>query len=149
MFASFIIGLREGLEAALIIGIITAFLQRNGRSREKVWMWAGVGLAVFVCTLVAIGLLFLVFVPLEKLTALRRMGVLRIGIFGSRARGSGWADSDVDVLVEFDAHRDLFDLIEVKQHLESVLGLPVDVTTPSGIRQSDRPAIMGDLRHAA
>ena len=56
MFASFIIGLREGLEAALIIGIITAFLQRNGRSREKVWMWAGVGLAVFVCTLVAVGL---------------------------------------------------------------------------------------------
>jgi predicted nucleotidyltransferase len=84
-----------------------------------------------------------------ELPALRRMGVLRIGIFGSRARGSGRADSDVDVLVEFDAHRDLFDLIEVKQHLESVLGLAVDVTTPSGIRQSDRPAIMGDLRYAA
>jgi hypothetical protein len=84
-----------------------------------------------------------------EMPALRRMGVLRIGIFGSRARGSGRADSDVDVLVEFDAHRDLFDLIEVKQHLESVLGLAVDVTTPSGIRQSDRPAIMGDLRYAA
>lgn len=56
MFASFIIGLREGLEAALIVGIITAFLQRNGRSREKAWMWAGVALAVFCCTLVAIGL---------------------------------------------------------------------------------------------
>ena len=81
--------------------------------------------------------------------AWRGIDVLRIGIFGSRARGPGRADSDVDVLVEFDAHRDLLDLIEVKQHLESVLGLAVDVTTPSGIRQSDRPAIMGDLRYAA
>ncbi|MBU3729534.1 MAG: nucleotidyltransferase family protein [Phycisphaerales bacterium] len=84
-----------------------------------------------------------------ELPALRRMGVLRIGVFGSRARGSARTDSDVDLLVEFEEHRDLLDLIEVKQHLESVLGLPVDVTTPSGIRQSDRPAIMGDLRYAA
>jgi predicted nucleotidyltransferase len=84
-----------------------------------------------------------------ELPALRRMGVLRIGVFGSRARGSARADSDLDLLVDFEEHRDLFDLIEVKQHLESVLGLPVDVTTPSGIRQSDRPAIMGDLRYAA
>jgi hypothetical protein len=85
----------------------------------------------------------------SELPELRRMGVLRIGVFGSRARGTGRADSDVDVLVEFEAHCDLLDLIEVKQHLQSVLGLPVDVTTPSGIRQSDRSAIMGDLRYAA
>ena len=84
-----------------------------------------------------------------ELPSLRRMSVLRIGVFGSRARGSARADSDVDLLVEFEDHRDLLDLIEVKQHLESVLGLPVDVTTPSGIRQSDRPAIMRDLRYAA
>ena len=54
-----------------------------------------------------------------------------------------------DVLVEFEAHRDLLDLVEVKQYLESVLGLPVDITTPSGIRQADRPAILRDLRYAA
>ena len=84
-----------------------------------------------------------------ELPALRRMGVLRIGVFGSRARGSGQLDSDIDVLVEFEAHRDLLDLVEVKQYLESVLGLPVDITTPSGIRQADRPAILRDLRYAA
>lgn len=50
-----------------------------------------------------------------ELPALRRMGVLRIGVFGSRARGAGQLDSDVDVLVEFEAHRDLLDLVEVKQ----------------------------------
>jgi uncharacterized protein len=84
-----------------------------------------------------------------ELPTLRRMGVLRVGVFGSRARGSGRIDSDVDVLVEFEPHRDLLDLIDVKQHLESVLGLPVDVTTPSGIRQADRPTILRDLRYAA
>ena len=84
-----------------------------------------------------------------ELPALRRMGVLRIGVFGSRARGAGQLDSDVDVLVEFEAHRDLLDLVEVKQYFESVLGLPVDVTTPSGIRQADRPSILRDLRYAA
>ena len=56
--------------------------------------------------------------------------------FGWRERGSGQLDSDVDVLVEFEAHRDLLDRVEVKQYLKSVLGLPVDVTTPSGIRRA-------------
>ena len=85
----------------------------------------------------------------EELPALRRLGVLRIGIFGSRARGVPRADSDVDVLAELDAGRDLLDLVAVKQHLKSVLGLPVDITTPSGLRESDRPAILRDLRYAA
>jgi uncharacterized protein len=84
-----------------------------------------------------------------EMPALRRMGVLRIGVFGSRARGVAREDSDVDVLVELEAGRDLLDLVAVKQHLESALGLPVDITTPSGLRESDRPAILRDLRYAA
>ncbi len=85
----------------------------------------------------------------SELPALRRLGVARIGIFGSRARGAGRVDSDVDVLVEFEPHRDLLDLVAVKQHLEAVLGLPADVTTLSGLRDDDRAAILRDLRYAA
>ena len=33
MLATFVIGLREGLEAALIVGIIAAFLKQSNRSR--------------------------------------------------------------------------------------------------------------------
>ncbi len=44
MLATFIIGLREGLEAALIIGIIAAFLRKAGKSLTP--MWIGVGLAL-------------------------------------------------------------------------------------------------------
>ena len=51
MLATFVIGLREGLEAALIVGIIAAFLKNNGRRLGP--MWAGVALAVAIS--VAIG----------------------------------------------------------------------------------------------
>jgi high-affinity iron transporter len=50
---TFVIGLREGLEAALIIGIIAAFLiQRDERGALR-WMWAGVALAIALCLGVA------------------------------------------------------------------------------------------------
>lgn len=84
-----------------------------------------------------------------EMPVLHRLGVVRIGVFGSRARGAARVDSDVDVLVELEAGRDLLDLVAIKQHLESVLGLPVDITTPSGLRDSDRSAILQDLRYAA
>ncbi|MGB3375302.1 MAG: iron uptake transporter permease EfeU [Microbacterium sp.] len=46
MFATFLIGLREGLEAALVVGILVAYLRRIGRADVLPRMWAGIGLAV-------------------------------------------------------------------------------------------------------
>ena len=54
MLPTFVIGLREGVEASLIIGIIAAFLGTQGRTSALRWVWIGVGLAVAMC--VAIGL---------------------------------------------------------------------------------------------
>lgn len=52
MIATLVIGLREGLEATLIVGIIAAFLKRN---RIPVWpMWLGVGVAVFLSIAVGV-----------------------------------------------------------------------------------------------
>ena len=48
MLATFVIGLREGLEAALIVGIIAAFLAQDGKSRALRLMWTGVALAVLL-----------------------------------------------------------------------------------------------------
>ena len=56
MFATFVIGLREGLEAALIVGIIAAFLKRNGSPRALRHMWIGVGVAVALCLVGGIAL---------------------------------------------------------------------------------------------
>jgi len=46
---TFVIGLREGLEAALIIGIIAAFLIQRDERRALRWMWVGVALAIALC----------------------------------------------------------------------------------------------------
>src|SRR5436190_926835 len=54
MLPTFVIGLREGLEASLIVGIVAAFLRRNGRARDLWKMWTGVGIGVLLCTIVAV-----------------------------------------------------------------------------------------------
>jgi FTR1 family protein len=56
MLPTFVIGLREGVEASLIVGIIAAFLRSQGRRDALRWMWAGVAIAVAICLAVAIGL---------------------------------------------------------------------------------------------
>lgn len=56
MLATFVIGLREGLEAALIVGIIAAFLKQSGRPDALRRMWAGVALAVVLCLGVGLAL---------------------------------------------------------------------------------------------
>jgi len=39
--AAFLVMLREGVEAALIVGILLAYVNRIGRRREWQWVWAG------------------------------------------------------------------------------------------------------------
>lgn len=50
----FVIGLREGVEAALIVGIVAAFLHQQGRRDALRWMWAGVLLAAAACLAVGV-----------------------------------------------------------------------------------------------
>ena len=46
MLSSFIIALREGLEAALIVGILIAYLVKSGKSELLRYIWFGVALAL-------------------------------------------------------------------------------------------------------
>ncbi|HEY1594876.1 MAG TPA: iron uptake transporter permease EfeU, partial [Thermoleophilaceae bacterium] len=54
MLPTFIITLREGVEASLIVGIIAAFLVREGRKDALAKMWFGVGIAVGLCLAIAV-----------------------------------------------------------------------------------------------
>lgn len=54
MLASFLLSLREGLEAALIIGIVLGVLLKIKRIDLNGVVWRGVGLAVFLSILAAI-----------------------------------------------------------------------------------------------
>jgi high-affinity iron transporter len=56
MLTTLIIALREGLEAALIVGIVAAFLTRNGDRESMRAMWVGVTAAIVACFGVATGL---------------------------------------------------------------------------------------------
>ncbi|MEZ5078681.1 MAG: iron uptake transporter permease EfeU [Solirubrobacterales bacterium] len=56
MIPSFVVTLREGVEASLIIGIVAAFLVRQGRADALRQVWIGVGIAVALCVAVGVGL---------------------------------------------------------------------------------------------
>jgi high-affinity iron transporter len=56
MLPTFVIGLREGVEAALIVGIIAAFLGSQGRRDALRWVWAGVAIAAGICLGIGIAL---------------------------------------------------------------------------------------------
>jgi high-affinity iron transporter len=56
MLPTFVIGLREGVEASLIVGIVAAFLRQEGRRDALRWVWAGVVIAVAICAAVGVTL---------------------------------------------------------------------------------------------
>ena len=54
MIPTFVITLREGVEASLIIGIIAAFLVKEGRRDAMRQMWIGIAIAIALCIGVAV-----------------------------------------------------------------------------------------------
>jgi high-affinity iron transporter len=49
LFSSALIGLREGLEAALVVSILVAFLVRSDQRAALKWVWGGVAAALLIC----------------------------------------------------------------------------------------------------
>lgn len=69
-----------------------------------------------------------------------QFGVLRIGLFGSFARGTAQESSDVDLIVEFQRPIGL-KFVEMVEYLETLLGRKVDVLTPGGLRGFGLPEV--------
>jgi hypothetical protein len=60
-------------------------------------------------------------------------GAKEIKVFGSFARGEDKLGSDVDIIVDLEEGRSLFDLIALKNDLEELLGRKVDVVTEDSV----------------
>ena len=69
----------------------------------------------------------------EILSIAQSHGARVVEVFGSRARGQARPDSDLDLLVTLEPGRSLLDLVAIKQDIEDLLGLNVDVLTPASV----------------
>ncbi|HEX5708783.1 MAG TPA: nucleotidyltransferase family protein [Pyrinomonadaceae bacterium] len=80
---------------------------------------------------------------------LRRFGVGQISVFGSFARGEPHDESDVDILVEFEAGRTSFDnFLALAEFLEKLFGRKVDLLTPESLNPRFGHHILSEAEHA-
>lgn len=77
----------------------------------------------------------------ERLAALcQRWQIAELAVFGSAARGEMRPDSDVDLMVEFDASArwTLWDFVSLKDELEELLRHPVDLVEKGTVKNPFR-----------
>ncbi|MFC4454963.1 HepT-like ribonuclease domain-containing protein [Deinococcus sonorensis] len=72
----------------------------------------------------------------------QQLDVSRVRLFGSVARDDAHPDSDVDVLIDFQGERGLFDLVQAVWLFEDLLGRRTDVVTEGALHPPlRRPAL--------
>jgi len=79
--------------------------------------------------------------------AIKAMGATSLYMFGSIARDSATAASDLDLFIDYDekGRFNAFHLVSIKLFLEEALDVPVDVTTRDGLH----PMLKADIEQAA
>jgi len=80
----------------------------------------------------------------DVLRIAERHGARNVRVFGSIARGTATSTSDVDLLVEMDPGRTLLDHAALKQELEELLGVRVDVVTEAALHWSIRDQVLDE-----
>ncbi len=79
----------------------------------------------------------------EKLSVIfEKNGVKRAALFGSVVRGEATAESDIDLLVEFEGRKSLLDLSGLKLDVEKALGRHADILTYDSLHPLLRERIL-------
>jgi len=75
---------------------------------------------------------------------LKAVGILRLAIFGSVARGDNSPESDVDLLAEFDKtkHYTLLTMGRIESRLADLLGTRVDLSSPEWLKDSVKKRVL-------
>lgn len=73
-----------------------------------------------------------------------KRGASNVRVFGSVARGEADSKSDIDILVDLEPGRSLFDLGGLLMDLQDLLGYKVDVVTERGLRARIRERVLNE-----
>lgn len=81
---------------------------------------------------------------------LRAKGIAHAGVFGSTARGEQHAESDIDIIIDFDpsARITVFDYAGIREDIADLFGQRVDVVDQRGLKPEVRPNVARDLVYA-
>ena len=86
----------------------------------------------------------------ENRELIRELGVKRLGLFGSFVRGEQRAESDVDLLVEFEPGKKTFDnFMALAFLLEDLLRRRVELVTAESLSPYLRPHILDEVEDVA
>ena len=92
----------------------------------------------------------LAFLKQNKIMFRDRYHIIRIGLFGSYARGDQNVNSDIDLLVEFeDNTQDLYDLkLQLKDFFQKSLGIEIDICREKYIKPRIKKSILKETVYA-
>ncbi|MEP0546662.1 MAG: nucleotidyltransferase family protein [Rhodothermales bacterium] len=84
----------------------------------------------------------------EQQAAIRRLGVARLGVFGSFVRDEPTPESDVDIFVEFAPGKKTFrSFSALAELLEDVLQRRVELVTPESLSPYIGPYILREVEY--
>jgi len=76
----------------------------------------------------------------------RENDVVKVGVFGSMARGEANEQSDIDLIVEFSKRKSLLALVGLERKLSVAIGRKVDLLTEAALSPYLHDRIMQDLQ---
>jgi predicted nucleotidyltransferase len=84
-----------------------------------------------------------------NIVTLKKYGVKKIGLFGSFVTGKNSVNSDIDLLVEFEAGKKTFDnYMDLKFFIEDNLNRKVDLVVEKNIKSELKAEILNSVKYA-